>query len=562
MKNIEEKIYNYCKSFSDDATLATALIMDLIKDYSQHDNTQHQVIPKDAILITYGDQISQATLTPLQAQRKWLNDNMKKAIKAVHILPFYPYTSDDGFSVQDYKSVHKDMGSWQDIESFASDYNLMFDTVVNHCSKSHKWFVDFLAGKEYCQDYFIEVDTSDNRLDLVVRPRSLPLTHSYESSDGIKNIWTTFSEDQIDLNFNSPHLLVEIISILLFYAQKGAKYIRLDAITFAIKKLGTSCATLPETHDLVKLIRLIFKHVAPSVTIITETNVPHAENISYFGNGDEAQMVYNFPLPPLIIHSVLSEDVTIMAKWMQGLDKAPANCSYFNISATHDGIGVRGASKELGFDNINKLAEACLQRGGQILTRKGEDGNNVPYELNITFFDMLNDVHERGSNKAVDKFMLSQYLVLAFKGVPGVYFHNLFGTTSWQEGYEQTKMGRTLNRRKFSYEEITNEILSNPIHRAIFDKQKQALELYNKISCFGPNPKQEIIKLNKSVLMIKRNYEVQELLAVFNFSDNQQEINIDGSYVDLLSNNSFANNMALPAWSSMWLTKKTNKGEI
>ncbi len=547
---IHRKIYQYAKAFSSDPKLAADLILEKIPSTN---NSITPALPKQAILITYGDQISddQQRYSPLNQQHLWLKQHMGDVLSAVHILPFYPFTSDDGFSVQDYRNVNEAMGDWHDIKAMSGDFDLMFDAVINHCSKSHRWFVDYLLQKPYAKDYFIAHDPSDLELKKVTRPRTSPLLHPFQTSSGKpRYLWTTFSEDQIDLNFANPQLLAEIVDILLLYIRQGAKYIRLDAVTFAIKKRGTNCASLPQTHQLVKLLRYILSQVAPNVVLITETNVPHLENISYFGSGDEAQMVYNFALAPLLIHAALRQDASILARWANNLEQPPKNCSYFNMTAVHDGIGVRGASAELSSQEIDYMAKICLARGGQIQYGTFNDKAKSPYELCITFFDMLTPKDEKHMEHSINRFMLTQYFAMTLRGVPAIYFHNLLASTSWQEGYLQTRQGRSLNRKKFTLSELNALITKDAKTAMIFKKMKQALALYHHLDALGPYADQTIIMENAQVIGIKRG---DNFIAYFNFSNQAQVITIEAAMMDCLSGNIYEGKISLSPWQTLWL---------
>ena len=201
----------------------------------------------------------------------------------------------------------------------------------------------------------------------MTRPRALPLLTAFHTKEGEKHVWTTFSEDQIDLNFECPDVLAEVLDILVMYAKAGAKFIRLDAIGFMWKQLGTTCMHLPETHELIKLMKDVLQEYAPGTKLITETNVPHADNISYFGNGeDEADLVYQFPLPPLTMYSLLKGDASILSSWMAGLKLPGSRVTYFNFLSSHDGIGVRPTEGILSDEDRQFLVEAALKNGGRV----------------------------------------------------------------------------------------------------------------------------------------------------------------------------------------------------
>src|SRR5690625_2389227 len=312
-------------------------IEEIINKYSGKGKSDNSwVSEEDVMLITYGDSIREEGKPSLQTMKEFLVEYVD-SVNAVHFLPFFPYTSDDGFSVVDFREIDPELGSWDDVNEIADQYELMFDAVINHISKESDWFKGFLNNDPKYQDYFVEADPN---LDYsqVTRPRALPLLTPFDTDQGTKYMWTTFSDDQIDINYKNPKVLLEIIDILNMYAKNGAKYLRLDAIGFMRKKLGTSCIHLDETHALIKLMRDVLEVSAPGTILITETNVPHEDNISYFGNGyDEAHMVYQFPLPPLTLFSFLKGNAKKLTEWAASLEPTTTETSYFNFLASHDG---------------------------------------------------------------------------------------------------------------------------------------------------------------------------------------------------------------------------------
>ena len=251
-------------------------------------------------------------------------------------------------------------GSWQDIAKIGDSYQLMFDAVCNHTSSKSKAFQKLLSGNPEYKDiatvYRSPDELSPEDRKLVVRPRTSDLLTKFDSIDGPIWVWTTFSEDQIDLNYRNPKVLLWVIETLLLYVRRGADLIRLDAVTYLWQIPGTSCANLKQTHETIKLFRDIFDIVAPGVALITETNIPHQQNIAYFGNGyDEAQMVYNFALPPLVLHTFYREDTTALSQWAQKLEFPSDACTYLNILDTHDGIGLMGVKNILPTEEIEYL---------------------------------------------------------------------------------------------------------------------------------------------------------------------------------------------------------------
>ena len=209
---------------------------------------------RDSILITYADQLSELNASPLQTLARFCEKHLLRLVSSVHVLPFFPYSSDDGFSVIDYRAVNPAFGSWEDISALGRNFRLMFDAVINHASVQHEWFQAFLRDDPKYRDYFVVVDGNPD-LSQVVRPRALPLLTEFDTASGPRRVWTTFSADQVDLNFQNPDVLLEIIDTLLFYVQQGAQLIRLDAIAYLWKEIGTSCIHLPQTHHIIRLFR-------------------------------------------------------------------------------------------------------------------------------------------------------------------------------------------------------------------------------------------------------------------------------------------------------------------
>ena len=454
----------------------------------------------DAVLITYGDMVRDpAAGNALEAQRRWLLDSgLKDRLSAVHLLPHFPYSSDDGFSVIDYRAVDPAVGDWADVERLGEDFDLAFDYVLNHCSAENEWFKAFLRDEPKYRDWFIVEDPEDPRLAEVTRPRTHPLLTPFETAAGTKHVWTTFSADQVDLNFAEPAVLSEMLDVLVGYAAKGARILRMDAIAYLWKRLGTTCIHLPETHAALKVIRDVLDAVAPGTLILSETNVPHAENISYFGGGDEAHLVYNFSLPPLLLDALTTGDGQYLNAWLAGLSEPGTGMTYFNFTASHDGVGVRPLEGLAPPERLDGLVEAVEARGGQVSRRSNADGSKTPYELNCTYFSALSNPAEADPDPHVRRFLSSQAVMLALKGIPGLYFHSLVGTPNWQEGVAETGRARTINRRKFDRAELDAH-LSDPTAAAVFAGYKRMLDARRGEAAFHPEAPQVVLGLEPSV---------------------------------------------------------------
>ncbi len=462
---------------------------------------------QDVILITYGDQVYRPGEAPLFTLHDLLSRTVRSLINTVHLLPFYPYSSDDGFSVIDYYAVNPALGGWKHIHALHGDFRLMFDAVFNHVSVQSAWFQAFLRGEAPYTDYFITVEP-DADLSQVVRPRALPLLTRFETARGAKDVWTTFSADQVDLNVSNPDVLLDLIRVLLYYVRQGADLIRLDAIAFLWKRIGTTCLHLQETHLVVQLLRDVLDLVAPHVILITETNVPHAENISYFGDGsNEAQMVYQFPLPPLTLHAFHSGDARALTRWAATLPPAGLRTTFFNFTASHDGIGVRPALGLLTDAEIADLLRRTEVHGGFVSYKNNSDGSQSPYELNITYFDAINDpvLTAAQPDVAVARFVASQAIALALVGVPGIYFHSLFGSRNDLAGAARTGQKRSINREKLDADRLLAELADErSLRRRVFTRYADLLRVRVHEQAFHPLGGQTVLDVHPAVFAVQR----------------------------------------------------------
>ena len=555
VKRFLKKIYG-----DREGELALERIMPLIERFSaKRREKEGYFSEKDVVLITYGDSLKRAGEAPLATLHDFANTYFKDAISTVHFLPFFPWSSDDGFSVMDFFAINPELGSWEDVVSIGRDFQLMFDYVVNHFSSKGEWFENYLAGKEGFKDFAIEVDPSTD-LSQVTRPRSLPLLSEYKKQDGSTvHLWTTFSADQIDFNFKSLDVLEKMIEVLLFYVQQGATILRQDAIAYLWKEIGTSCIHLSQTHDMVKLFRAILDLVAPEVIILTETNVPHEENISYFGDGrNEAQMVYNFTLPPLLFYSYLKEDATVLSEWARGLDLESESNTFFNFTASHDGIGVRPLEGILPAEEIDSLIEVVKANGGQVSYKRNPDGSDSPYELNITYVDAI--LADRESTRA-EKFLASQAIQYVLPGVPATYIHSLLGSRNWLEGVKQTGRARTINREKPNVEEVVAELNNPDSFRAkVFFPYINLIKARKGQEAFHPNAAFEILEIDSRLFAIKRYSKNQTIYGLTNVSSTEVPLSLSGHDVpaemeDLISAEKYkTDSFTLRPYQYVWLS--------
>ncbi len=470
---------------------------------------------KDAVLITYGDSVRREGEAPLRTLRSFCTRHLKGAFSTVHVLPFFPWTSDDGFSVKDYRSVDPALGDWSDIKALAGEFSLMADLVLNHCSSKSEWFREFVAGIEPGADYFVTADP-DLDTSAVVRPRTSPVLTRFATRDGDKWVWTTFSADQVDLNWRDPNLFFEFVDILFLYLSMGVRVLRLDAVAFAWKEPGTSCIHRPETHELVKLFRDILEIVAPGTILLTETNVPHEENISYFGEDDEAHMVYQFALPPLLLHGLLVGTARHLTQWAAGLPPLEANQTFLNFTASHDGIGVRPLAGLVSDAEMAHLLDKVRDRGGLVSTRTNADGSESPYELNITYASALSEPGDEESGRR--RFLCSQALALSLKGVPAVYLPSLFGAPNDDEGVRATGRNRSINRKRWDADELAGLLGAEGEFRLVFHDYLMLLRRRSEYPAFHPNAGQTVHHCGDEFFVVERFSGDQRILCVYNFT--------------------------------------------
>lgn len=466
---------------------------------------------RDIVVITYGDLIQAPPRKPLEVLCDVANIFLGGMASTIHVLPFFPYSSDRGFSVIDFKEVDPNIGSWEDIERASQSFRLMFDGVVNHISARSEWFQEYLNGNPEYRDFFIDYERPDaihpEQLARILRPRTSPLLSEAMTINGPRWVWTTFSPDQVDLNFRNPEVLLRVLRVLLFYVEKGADLIRIDAATYLWKELGTSCAHLPQTHAIIRFLRAALDIAAPRVAILTETNVPHADNVGYFGDGrNEAHMIYNFALPPLVLHSFVAGDCTRLARWASDLEKPSALTTYFNFLDSHDGIGLLGARGILTEEEIGALVARTEAHGGMVSYRSLPDGSASPYELNITWFDAVNDPHNGDDATCkVDRFVASRSIALVLMGVPGVYLPSLSGSQIAPMEAHEVAEPRAINRRNFSERSMIEAFMdADSIAYRIASRYRQMAEQRTAIRAFHPNAKQKILPTDGSVFAVFR----------------------------------------------------------
>lgn len=524
---------------------------------------------QDALLITYGNSIVDGAHKPLDLLHDFLKSYLSGTLNSVHILPFFPYTSDDGFAVSDFRAVNPQLGDWPDINRIGDDFKLMSDLVLNHVSSQGSWFNAYRQGQPPYDKFFFEASPDDDLSD-VVRPRTTPLLREVETTEGPRHVWCTFSHDQIDLDFRNPEVLLEFLRIIRLHVDNGVQIIRLDAVAFLWKEVGTSSIHLPQTHAVIQLMRVLCDYASEKIILLTETNVPKAENLSYFGVGHEAHAIYNFPLPPLILHAMMSGNGEHLRRWQRGMPPAPMGCAYLNFTASHDGIGMRPAEGLLPEGEKQQMIDTIREVGGLVSMRSMPDGSENPYELNTTFYDALSRTFKGADDYHHDRFICSQTIVMSLEGIPAFYIHAMLATPNDHAQVEHRGMNRAINRHRWDYPTL-RDLLADPTspQSRVMSDLSERLRLRKKQTAFHPNATQFTVNLNDTrVFGIWRQSldRHQSIFALHNVSDvpvtvPAAEINLieDQIWVDLIGSTEIdasAADITLAPYQCMWITNR------
>ena len=552
----EIEISNYCEE-----------IIKIINQFNKRKNKKKKLISeKTSIVICYGDSVfSSSQKHLLKNFQSFFQKKLNKFFDTVHFLPFYPSSSDSGFAVKDHYKIDSRLGNWSDITKFSKKNDVMADIVINHSSARGLWFKNFLKGKKPGKDYFLKVNSNFN-VSKVIRPRDHQLLKKIDIFKQPEYLWRTFSPDQLDMNFKNPAVLLRFIKIMINLVNHGVTIFRLDAIAYLWKESGTKCINLKETHEIIKLFRLICNLLNVESIIVTETNLPEKENISYFGNADEANWIYNFSLPPLLIYSFLFENSSHLNSWNKKLPQTKKGNSYLNFIASHDGIGMRPAEGIINKNNKDKFLKRLKKNGSKFSYRKVLNKSKKVYEANITIFDALkkSDYDPKGKF-FLERFISAHSIMVSFEGVPAIYFNSLFGTSNDEAKYIITGNNRDLNRYRWSHKNISEKLKNLKSKQSIFYKNiTNLLEIRRKQKAFHPNGIRSSVNMGKKIFCFKRQSvdKKQSILCITNLSSKVQSTKINQKFLtwkNLLSsnNNHISNKMIkLEPFETVWLSNK------
>ncbi len=570
LRKLLETIYS--SNTSEEINFISNQLLQILDDFSEKSSFE-EISDKErwdesySVLITYADSVYKHGESTLITLRELLSKHFGSLSKVLHILPFLKSTSDGGFAVSSYDCLEEKFGNWTDLKSISQKHILMADLVLNHISSSHPWVQQFINSEE---PGISNVFSPDHNLDWakVVRPRSSSLFSKVNTEDGPKQVWTTFGPDQIDLNWHNPKMTIYFLSLIITYLSHGVKWFRLDAVGFIWKESGTTCLHLPKAHSIVKTLRILLNNLISDGLLITETNVPQRENLSYLVPEDEAHMAYNFPLPPILLEAIITSKADILNSWIFNWPKLPVNTTLFNFTASHDGVGLRALEGLMNEKRIKDLLINCEKRGGLVSHRRLSNGDDKPYELNISWWSAMEDSGIDSNRYQYERFLFTQLLVLALKGVPAFYLPALMASENDIKSFSLTGQRRDLNREKFDYESLTS-ILDNPESNANKNLAylKNAMNIRSNLKQFHPDSQMECLSYGRcDIVVIKRGKGRESVYTIHNITENKinyqlydqdlPEINInDLSMRDLLTSNKYNwKNISLDPFQVIWLS--------
>ena len=576
---LEKRVYQHINRIYK-GNLDTDAINQLSKNLFEHVVASEQYLPKHitepgtawsestSVLITYADTIADNNNLPIKSIHNFMKSYCSDIFDIVHILPFFPSSSDKGFAVMDYYAIYHRFGNWEDILNISKDFGVMADVVINHGSSQGQWFKNFIRGRGKGYNYFLNFDEKFDT-SKVVRPRTSDLLNPFKTSDGTKYVWSTFSKDQVDYNFSKPEVLYEFVLIIIYYLSKGISVFRFDAVAFIWKKIGTSCINLEKTHEIVRLFRTLLTFLSPKSILVTETNTPARENVSYFGNANEAHWIYNFSLPPILIYSILSGDSSYIEKLTMSMPPSQIGTSYLNFIASHDGIGLRPAESFLSKDEISMFINLMEKNGGKVSYRTNNTDTAEPYEINISLMDAMSESFNKERQLNVERFICIHTIMLSLEGVPAFYIHSLFGSHNDYDLYNSTKQNRSLNRGKIQYADIQS-LNDNTKNNAIFNELKKLIQIRKKQIAFNPNAVQFTLHLGNKLYGIWRQSldKKQSIFCITNLTDTAThlsllDINLAGfdNWHDLLSDFKLDDTtkvIKIAPYQTLWLTNLIN----
>ena len=471
------------------------------------------------VLITYPDSIYRKDESTLKTLTEFVKNRLGGLSSVIHVLPFLPSTSDGGFAVSNHEKIDDTFGNWNDLKDLSSKHKIMADLVLNHVSSSHPWVHQFIKSEDPGPSYIVS-PSETNVWENVIRPRNTSLFTNINTKQGFKSVWTTFGPDQIDVDWRNPHIFLEFLKLLVRYITNGADWIRLDAIAFIWKEPYTTCLHLDPVHSIVKLLNKCLKIIKPSAVLITETNVPEKENLSYLIEGNEANLAYNFTLPPLLLEAIYTGKTDLLKSWLATWKELPRHTSLLNFTSSHDGIGLRALEGIMDDQRIHNLLVESEKRGGLVSHRRLSNGDDQPYELNISWWSAMSNEGSDNTLFQFERFLLSQLFTLSIKGVPAFYLPSVLASPNDIDSFRKTGQRRDLNREKFEANQLL-DVLKNfdsPASKNI-SYLTHIVKVRSRLKAFHPEASMKCISTNiANCIILQRGLDEDSVYVICNMS--------------------------------------------
>jgi len=429
-------------------------------------------------LIAYVDRLSGGDINKLHAL---LQGPLEGLFGGVHLLPFYADIdgADAGFDPKDHTKVDARLGHWGDVKALSDSMSVTADLIAGHISRESPQFQDFLlhGTKSRSAELFLTSESvfpggaTKRELECITRPRPGTPFSSVTFADGsVRELWTTFTSSQIDIDVECSAGQAYLLSILDCFQDHGVRCIRLDAAGYAIKRRGTSCFMIPQTYDFIARIRREANDRGIDLLLEIhshfQTQIEIAKYVDY---------VYDFALPPLVLHALFQSDTRPLKRW---LSVSPRNC--VTVLDTHDGIGIVDVGP---WDNQSALLDsqeivAVVERihensTGQSRLATGHTASNVDlYQVNCTFYDAL------GRDDA--RYLIARAMQLFCPGIPQIYYVGLLAGENDMELLSQTGVGRDINRHFY-----TDAEFDDAIDQSVVQALLQLIRLRNRHPAFA-----------------------------------------------------------------------------
>lgn len=481
-------------------------------------------------------------------------------INLVHVMPILdcpPDNSDGGYAVRDFRKVDSGVGTTEDVEALTStlkkrDMLLVLDVVVNHTSDEHEWALKARQGDKKYQDYYYVFDDREmpdayEEAMPEIFPETSPGNFTWDQQMG-KWVMTVFNSYQWDLNYRNPAVLIEMIDIILFWANKGADILRLDAVAFLWKKMGSACQNEREAHLLLQLMKDCCQVTAPGVLFIAEAIVSPREITKYFGDdaisAKECEIAYNATFMSLLWDAVATKNANLLNRGVKSLPEKLERATWLNYVRCHDDIGLGFSDDDArlcGYDPFEHRRFLVDYFTGKFPTSLAR---GLPFGENLKTGDRrisgslaslvgleaaLESQNEEAIDAAIDTILLLHSMVLSFGGIPLIYYGDAIGTlnsTAYLDDQSKRNDNRWVHRSHFDWEKAERRRQNGTVENRIFCALKKMIAIRKETLAFADFDNRQLLVVdNPNLLVFSRNdpkNNRNRVLVIGNFNDGAQ----------------------------------------